>query len=263
MTSLFGEAYRMAVELYNQGGHIIVSFSDLVEGDEGVQSNQFLVVTDNHAAIIDPGGDLTYTRLHMALSKYINVKDLDYIFASHQDPDIVASINRWLTGTNCKLVCPEVWSRFIPHFSRVGKTTSRIISIPDRGMDVPLGRHHLKAIPAHFLHSEGNFQFYDPISKILFSGDMGANLGPGDYDKPVKSLDEIMPYMEGFHKRYMNGNKVCRYWVKMVRTLDVQWIVPQHGRSFIGKKIVAEFLNWVEQLECGVDLMTQDDYRVS
>lgn len=24
-----------------------------------------------------------------------------------------------------------------------------------------------------FMHSEGNFQFYDPVGKILFSGDMG------------------------------------------------------------------------------------------
>jgi len=44
----------------------------------------------------------------------------------------------------------------------------------------------LVTLPAHFLHAEGNFQSYNPISKILFSGDMGANLCPvEDFDKPA------------------------------------------------------------------------------
>jgi flavorubredoxin len=91
---------------------------------------------------------------------------------------------------------------------------------------------------------------------------MGANLPPGDLNKPVKNIAEVMPYMDGFHKRYMNSNKVCRLWVNMVRQLDIDMIVPQHGRSFIGKKAVKDFLNYIENLECGVDLMTQDNYRL-
>jgi flavorubredoxin len=70
-----------------------------------------------------------------------------------------------------------------------------------------------------------------------------------------------MQYMDGFHKRYLNSNKVCRYWVNMVRTLEISMIVPQHGRAFQGKAI-REFLNYIENLECGVDLFTQDNYRV-
>jgi len=31
---------------------------------------------------------------------------------------------------------------------------------------------------------------------------------------------------------------------------------------FKGKKMVNEFLNWIEALPCGVDNMTQDHYRV-
>ena len=30
------------------------------------------------------------------------------------------------------------------------------------------------ALPAHFLHSVGNFHIYDPIAKILYTGDLGA-----------------------------------------------------------------------------------------
>ncbi|MGD9297938.1 MAG: MBL fold metallo-hydrolase, partial [Chromatiales bacterium] len=65
----------MSVELYNNGNHICVAFRDLVTG-EAVQANQFLLIDGEHAAIIDPGGELTYSRLFMALSKYLNVTGL-------------------------------------------------------------------------------------------------------------------------------------------------------------------------------------------
>ena len=48
----------------------------------------------------------------------------------------------------------------------------------------------------------------------------------------------------------------------MVRRMDVESIVPQHGCRLEGKKMVNEFLNWIENLPCGVDLMTQDNYRM-
>ncbi|HHH13376.1 MAG TPA: FprA family A-type flavoprotein, partial [Thiolapillus brandeum] len=176
--------------------------------------------------------------------------------------DIVASLNKWMVGTNAKVVVPALWERFIPHFTRQGRTTGRIIPIPDQGANLQLGDMKLKALPAHFMHAEGNFQFYDPVSRILFSGDLGANLCPHeDLDKPVKRLDEVLPYMEGFHRRYINGNKVCRFWANMVRQLDIEMIAPQHGRAFVGKAI-PEFIGWIENLECGMDLMTQADYQV-
>ncbi len=249
------------MELYNDGKHICVAFRDLVSGD-AVQANQFFIYDNEHAALIDPGGELTYTVLFMAMSNYINVKNLDYVVASHQDPDIVASLNKWMVGTNAKVVVPELWERFIPHFTRPGKTKGRLLAIPDAGANLNLGDIKLKAIPAHFMHAEGNFQFYDPISRILFSGDLGANLCPTeDLDKEVTRLRDIMPYMEGFHKRYINSNKVCRLWAHMVRQLDIDMIVPQHGRALAGRA-VNEFIDWIENLDCGVDLMTQDNYRI-
>jgi len=250
------------MELFNNGEHICLAFRDMVPGGEAVQANQFLVSDHKHAALIDPGGDLTYSRLFMALSKYINVKDLDYVVASHQDPDIVASLNKWLVGTDAKIVVPELWERFIPHFTRPGKIAGRMIGMPDQGANLTLGSFQLKALPAHFLHAEGNFQFYDPISKILFSGDLGANLPTtGDLDEPVTRLSEILPWMHGFHQRYMNSNKVCRLWANMVKPLDIDMIVPQHGRAFTGGAI-AGFIEYIEGLQCGIDLMTQDNYRV-
>lgn len=251
----------MAVELYNHNSHICLAFRDLVTGD-AVQANQFLIFDHNHAALLDPGGELTYSRLFVEISRYTNVKKLDYVVASHQDPDVVASLNKWLVGTDCRVVIPALWERFIPHYTKAGRLEGRVVAIPDAGTNLLLGDIHLKAIPAHFLHAEGNFQFYDPKSQILFSGDMGANMGSPDLlDQPANRLAELLPSMEGFHRRYMNGNKVCALWANMVSGLQISMIVPQHGRAMQGRA-VTEFIAWIRELRCGVDLMTQDDYRI-
>lgn len=118
----------------------------------------------------------------------------------------------------------------------------------------------IKAVPAHFLHSVGNFQFYDPVSKILFSGDMGASL-VDDAQTPVSNFDAHIPSMRGFHQRYMCSKKVTRLWADMVRGMDVEMMVPQHGQPFQGKEMIGRFLDWISELDCGIDLLTQANYR--
>jgi flavorubredoxin len=252
----------VGTEIYNKDNHVCVCFSDLVEG-EGIQSNQFLLLDDDHAALIDPGGNLTYSRLYIHAGRYTTIKKLDYVIASHQDPDIVASVSKWLLGTSCKVVISKIWERFLPHFCSPGSyTEDRLIVIPDEGMDIQLGKFSLKAIPAHFLHSVGNFHFYDPVAKILFSGDVGASISDDDASSPVTDFDEHIPHMLGFHQRYMVSNAACRYWVNMVRNLELEWIIPQHGAPYKGKKVIDQFLSWMENLECGIDLFTQKNYEI-
>lgn len=259
----------MAIELYKSGGHTCLAFENLVSGD-GIQANQFLIIHGKHTALLDPGGDLTYTPLFMEVIKHVSIKDLDYVIASHQDPDIIASLDKWITYTNCKVACSQLWIRFLPHLipkqlelvSASCSDKNRYLGIPDEGMDIPLGDSVLKAIPAHFLHSVGNFQFYDPVSKILFSGDLGASVVHEDADKPVENFEQHIPAMLGFHRRYMAGNKACRLWANMIRGLDIEMIVPQHGRPFKGKPIINQFIDWIENLECGLDLMDASVYRL-
>lgn len=252
--------------LYNKNGHQCIAFTHLVEG-RGIQANQFLLIDENHAALIDPGGDLTYTPLSIELSKRVKISELDYIFASHQDPDIIASLPRWMMHSKCHVVTSRLWSRFLPHLASTFVTNKfgddlddRIISVPDEGMSVSFGRSTIEAVPAHFLHSVGNFQFYDPVSKILFTGDMGASLIDDNADLPVEDFDQHIPHMKSFHQRYMASNKACRIWVNRARKLDIDMIVPQHGSPFVGKEMVARFFDWISQLKCGVDLMDENGF---
>jgi len=129
-------------------------------------------------------------------------------------------------------------------------------------MRIPLGRGQIVALPAHFMHAEGNFQFWDPVSRILLSGDLGVSLGTSaGASKPITSLAPNIHRMEGFHRRYMVSQKVLKLWAHMVRQLPIQMIVPQHGAPLAGPAM-KEFIDWIETVSWGVDHLTQADYAI-
>ena len=254
----------MAVVLFDDGVHKCVAFTDLVAG-EGVQANQFAISHQGEGVLLDPGGNLTYKHLLAEISDYFLPSKTRYIFASHPDPDIIASVNGWLLITDAQVLIAQEWERFLPHFCLKGATVGRLKTIPPQGMCLDLNGGELQIIPAHFLHPVGNFHIYDPISKILFSGDVGASLV--DAEEAAQTVSDFNHHLHnngmlGFQQRYMSGNKACRYWVNMVRQLDIEWIVPQHGASFKGKEMVNQFLDWFEGLACGIDLLSQDDFQL-
>jgi flavorubredoxin len=183
---------------------------------------------------------------------------LRYLLLSHQDPDIVAACNGWLLTTDADAYCSGLWLRFIPHFGLDRFVEKRLKPVPDDGMLLDLNGVKMLVLPAHFLHSPGNLHLYDPVSKILYSGDLGASLDMAYREVP--DFDAHIKYMEGFHRRYMSNNRALRLWAEMARKLDIEIIAPQHGALFRGKEMVNRFISWCEQLECGVDLLKS--YRI-
>jgi flavorubredoxin len=252
----------MPITLYDHDGHRCLMFSDLTEGDDAVQANQFLVVDGDTGALIDPGGTLAFSELYLAMGQHFPPQRLSALIASHADPDVIASLDRWTSSTQAAIYISRLWERFIPHVCKAGKTAGRIRGIADAGMHIPVGRSELIALPAHFMHAEGNFQFFDATSGILFSGDLGVSMMSGRAAQvPLQSLDPLPAGMEAFHRRYMVSNKILRLWAEMVATLPIRMIVPQHGAPLAGPA-VQQFIAWVRELACGVDLMTSRDYAV-
>jgi flavorubredoxin len=239
--------------LYDDGTHKNILIEDFSAGGLAVQANQHLVIHGGSAMILDPGGHKVYSKVLAETFTLVGRGKLRYIFLSHQDPDIVAAINGWLMTTDADAYVSELWTRFVPHFGLDHLVADRLKPIPDEGMTFELDGASLVALPAHFLHSEGNFHLYDPIAKILYTGDLGASLG-ADYAS-ASDFDAHIPFMKEFHQRYMCSNKVMKAWAAMVRRLDIEIIAPQHGALFVGKEMVGRFIDWCEGLECGVDLI--------
>jgi len=242
-----------ALILHDSGGHRNVLLEDFSDGGLAVQANQHLIIDGSEGLILDPGGHKVYSKVLSATMTSLGKSKLKYILLSHQDPDIVAAVNGWLMTTDAVAYVSSLWVRFVPHFGLDRLVQDRLLPIPDEGMRIKLGSSELVFLPAHFLHSCGNFQVYDPASKILYSGDLGASIGVEGQE--VTDFDAHLTYMTGFHRRYMQGNRAMKAWANMVRGLDIDIIAPQHGSLFRGKAMVNRFIDWCANLECGIDVM--------
>lgn len=213
-----------------------------------IDTNQYLIRTRNRLLILDPGGIELFSAMLSCALEWAPVDEITDLFASHQDPDIISSLGLWDQALpKATLHAAAIWEGFIRHF---GMEHTEYRRIPDRGAEIHLGEVTLQCIPAHYLHSSGNFHVYDPQLKVLFSGDVGASLEPGHPPLFVEDFDQHVRYMKGFHERWMPSNEAKNDWIQRVRKLDIQTMAPQHGRIFQGDD-VRRFLDWFEALQVG------------
>jgi len=237
-------------QLYKKGRHNwMVLGRDPQRRDEVIDTNHYLVQNNGHGMLLDPGGVENFSLVAAEFSRHFDLSKLEAIFASHQDPDVISSLSLWIQANPDLIVyVPKIWVNFITHF---GVKLDNIRPIPDEGGTITLAGHELEVIPAHYLHSAGNLSLYDPSSKILFSGDIGAALLPEeDSDIFVNDFDEHTKAMEYFHRRWMASNTAKKRWIAEVRKRDVEMLCPQHGSIFKGDN-VPRFLEWLENLDVG------------
>lgn len=240
------------VTLFRHEDHRWLAFGqDPEKPDNIIDTNQYVICAGNSAMLLDPGGMEVFPPMLAALTREIAVEDIKAIFLSHQDPDVGSSLPLWrrVCRPDVKFYISWLWSSFVAHFDREAALTA----IPDEGMEVALSHDiKLRFIPAHYLHSSGNFSVYDPRARMLFSGDIGAALVPdkGRNGMFVQDFNAHVQYMEGFHRRWMGSPQARDAWVAAVSKLEIDMLCPQHGLIFRGDD-VKRFLDWLSRLEVG------------
>ena len=215
-----------------------------------IDTNEYVIQHGDDVLLTDPGGSEIFPAVFSAVSEAVDARKLTKLFASHQDPDIISSLSLWMElNAEVKCYISWLWTSFVPHF---GGREDTFVSIPDEGMVIPLGDIHLRAVPAHYLHSAGNFHLYDPEAKILFSGDIGAALIPHENDYLyVDDFDQHIQYIEAFHRRWMGSNSAKNRWCARVKELEIDMLCPQHGAIYRGDD-VRRFIDWFEALDVGI-----------
>ncbi|EDP98943.1 uncharacterized flavoprotein [Shewanella benthica KT99] len=99
--------------------------------DKIIDTNQYMLVTEKKALLMDPGGIELFAPMLANIVKHIPLEQLTHLFASHQDPDIISSLGLWdQTLPGAKLYSPWLWEGFIRHF---GMHNIGYEAIPDVG----------------------------------------------------------------------------------------------------------------------------------
>jgi len=165
--------------------------------EEGIRSNQYLVVHGDNGVLLDPGGFGVMPSVLTELLRYIKTEQIKAIILSHQDPDIVGGLSTWLELTDALVYVSSIWLRFLPHYGIA--SMAQFVGVPDAGKQCRFAEDFvLQLVPAHFLHSEGQINVYDPLAKVLFTGDIGAAMLPVDVE--YEFVDDFAAHLP-YHRR--------------------------------------------------------------
>ncbi|MBL8912230.1 MAG: MBL fold metallo-hydrolase [Archangium sp.] len=213
-----------------------------------IDTNEYLISDGATSLLTDPGGQEIFPAVFSALSEGVDPRQVQWLFSSHQDPDVISSLALWL-DFNPAIRCYTswMWCTFIPHFGGDERT---LIPLADPGGPITVGTLELRAVPAHFLHSPGNHHLFDPDSRILFTGDVGAALVPPGAPLFVEDFDAHIALARGFHQRWMGSADAKTAWCKLARELEPRMLCPQHGAIYRGDD-VKRFIDWFDALEVG------------
>lgn len=107
---------------------------------------------------------------------------------------------------------------------------------------------------APFPHIPGALTTFDPVVRVLFSGDIWAALDL-DWQLVVSDFEAHTEKMDLFHLDYMACNRAARGFIHRLQDIDA--ILLQHS-SIISIHDVPAALAYIENLECGVDLINAE-----
>jgi flavorubredoxin len=245
---------KKATIIYQSGQHQWIAVArDPERPNYLIDTNEYLITDGTTALLTDPGRSEIFSMVFAAICEAFDPARISVLFASHQDPDVISSLSLWL-DFNPELKChlSRLWTAFVPYFGGIDQT---LIGIPDEGSEIAVGKLKLQAVPAHYLHSSGNFHLYDKAARLFFSGDIGAAMLPENMSGLfVKDFDRHIRYAEGFHRRFMESQEAKRQWCERLATMEIDMLCPQHGAIYQGAD-VERFINWFSELQVGTGLV--------
>jgi len=215
------------------------------------RSNTYFIRDGDQGVLIDPGGKPVFREIRKNLSGLMPINQLAGMVLSHQDPDVAASIENWLELKSDLWIFSTPRTHVLLPYYCFGEY---------RFFDVEKEkRFHFKSgnelffIPSPFLHFPGAVTTLDSRSGYLFSGDVWASLDTKE-QFVVENFIRYSGRMDLFHKDYMASNVAARGYADSLKGYIINGILPQHG-SMIPGRFVEDALNYLENIECGLDII--------
>ena len=211
------------------------------------QCHSYLVVNGNESVLIDPGSMLEYKTIRNKVKSIIDLKDIKYIIANHQDPDVCANIpafEKEINRNDLMIVTHTRNAMLIKHYG----IKSKFYLIDENDFSLNTKDLTFKFITTPYLHSPGAFGSYLVEKKIFFSGDLFGGLEENFH---LWADENYFEEIKEFHQKYMPNRDILDYSLNKISNLDIDIIAPQHG-SIIKKEFIRSIIDKLKGLTCGV-----------
>lgn len=219
------------------------------------QCHVYLIKNGSNSVLIDPGSQLTFTSTLKKIESIISFNDIKYFICHHQDPDITGALK-----TIDNMVTRED-AVILSHWRTIALLKHYDLKIPlecveKMGWKLELEFKKLRFVFTPYLHFAGAFTTYDESTGVLFSSDIFGGFTEG-FSLFVKN-DKYFESIKLFHEHYMPSREILRHSLNKFQKLDLKLIAPQHG-SVIPEEFIGIIIQQLEDLECGIFLITEDD----
>ncbi len=240
---------ELPVLLYNKGWHLIYWIG--ASTDSAFRCNSYLIKNNKEAILIDPGGRDAFAQVKRSIQTIMDPAGITALILSHQDPDIAASMFDWIElNPSIQIISSPRTHLLLPHY---GKLEYNSFDNEENNHYSLSEESELYFVPAPFLHFPGAFVTYDKTSNFLFTGDIWSSLDT-NWKMFVESFSQHVSQMDLFHKDYMSTGIAARGFIRSLVNLEIEAILPQHG-SIIGKDHIQSAFLYLENLECGIDII--------
>lgn len=211
----------------------------------GLRCNPYLILDGDEAVFIEPGSVPHFPIVRRKVLSVVDPRRIKTIIVSHQDPDLCAAIPRFeeIIGPDLKIATHSRAAILIQHYG----LRSPFYHVDQNGWRLTLksGRE-LKFIFAPYLHFPGMFMTYDPVTKVLFSGDL---FGAFSYDWSLYAGEYYDEAMKAFHENYMPAREILARAMAKLDGLEISLIAPQHGS--IIRDNPRRYIDILRNLDCG------------
>ncbi len=218
-----------------------------------LRSNIYLIDDDEDAVLIEPGSAKYFDVFYEKLKSVVDPEKINYIFVSHQDPDVASCIPLLEKKLNKKFtIITHTRTTFLLPFYDI-KSSYYTVDTNKWKLVLKSGRI-LRFLFMPYCHFPGMIVMYDTKSRILFSGDL---FGGFSYRWKLFADEWYIEAMKAFHEHYMPSREILSHNISKLEKLDIKMIAPQHG-SIIAKDI-EKYIETLKNLECGDYLYVRDD----
>ncbi len=222
-------------------------------------TNQVVVIADDAATLIDPGGIEIFPAFLSSLTGLLSIDKVSHLALTHADPDVASSLPLWrqVCQDTIDISAPSLMSDMIGHLD----SECRFSPIGDDGGEVDIGAgKHLELIPAHYLHAPAAFSIYDPIAKVLYAGSIGSTINTANStgEFVVDNFDAHINFLEDYHGRWFASEQARDSWLARVSKLDIEHLIPHRGPAFSGPD-VERFLDWFSSARIGSIVMSSSN----
>ena len=251
MGAIMEDDYTKAVEIAKN-----VYWVGVYMEDDSFQCHTYLIVDGRESILIDSGSMLEFEAVKEKISFLIDIQDIKYMIAHHQDPDVCANMpafEKVINRDDLEIVSHSRNFALIKHYG----ITSKHYVIEAHDYRLKTEHFDLSFLTTPYAHAPGAFVTYLEDEKVLFSSDI---FGGVEQSWHFYADENYFDAIKEFHENYMPSQDILSYSLEKIEALDLELIAPQHG-SIIQKKYIQNIIQKLKMLKCG--LYVDSSYEIS